>query len=191
MYLIRCCLFRTILTSIWNTFRLLHFPSFWFVCMFICFEIHCVVIVASCTVDSTWNPFNTTIHTDQIVYNVHRQQNHPSLLNIFVYINVFIIPVWQPAASKRDLLFFKTVKQINTKYVFFKNVVPCSLFLIYYQRFKLLFLFVWVESSLLRILSLNRDGMNIYSIEYFILLYTSTPEGKYCILKEFTWLVIW
>ena len=25
-----------------------------------------------------------------------------SLLNIFVYINVFIIPVWQPAASKRD-----------------------------------------------------------------------------------------
>lgn len=53
--------------------------------MFICFKIHRVVIFTSCTVDSTWNPFNATIHTDQIVYNVHKQQNHLSLLNIFVY----------------------------------------------------------------------------------------------------------
>lgn len=88
VYSIRCCLVRTILTSTWNTFRSLHFSSFWLVCMFICFKIHCVVIFTSCTVDSTWNPFNTTIHTDQIgdfVACVHYKLSDLSLLNIFVY----------------------------------------------------------------------------------------------------------
>lgn len=53
--------------------------------MFICFKIHRVVIFTSCTVDSTWNPFNTAIHTDQIGDFVACVHYKLSLLNIFVY----------------------------------------------------------------------------------------------------------